>query len=79
MKYFSEAFVMYMFLTLEIRGINDIWLISTRIHAPSHEIEGTGTNIPLTKVISYRILVELRHYRKECLLCLWGMDPAAYF
>jgi hypothetical protein len=34
MKYFNEASVLYMFLTLDIRGINDIRLISRRIHIP---------------------------------------------
>ena len=41
MKYFNEASVLYMFLTLDIRGTNDIRLISRPIHAPSHELEDT--------------------------------------
>ena len=57
MKYFNEASVLYVFLTLDIRGINDIRLISKPIHAPSHELEDTDTNIPPTRVISKRILV----------------------
>ena len=46
MKYFNDASVLYMFLTLDIRGINDIRLISRPIHAPSHELEDTDINIP---------------------------------
>jgi hypothetical protein len=41
MKYFSKASVLCTFLTLDIRGINDIRLISSPIHAPSHEFEDT--------------------------------------
>jgi len=39
-----------MFLTLDIRGINDIKLISRPIHAPNHELEDTYA--PPTKVIN---------------------------
>jgi len=39
--------------------IHDIKLISRPIHAPSHELVDTGTNIPPTKVIRRRIFVEL--------------------
>ena len=55
MKYFSEASVLYIFLTLDIRGINDITLISRPIHAPSHELEDTDTNTPLINVVNKRI------------------------
>jgi hypothetical protein len=55
-KYFSEASVLYMFLVLDINGINNIKLISSRIHAPSHELEDIDTNTPPTKVVSKRIL-----------------------
>ena len=79
MKYFNEASVLYMFLTLAIRGMNDIRLISKPIHAPSHELEDTDTNIPPTKVISKRIFVELLGVREESvILYLWGMNPLAY-
>jgi len=44
MKYFNDASVLYMFLTLDIRRIIDIRLISRPIHAPSHELEDTDTN-----------------------------------
>ena len=47
-KYFNEASVLYMFLTLGIKGMNDIKLISNPIHAPSHELEDTDINIPPT-------------------------------
>ena len=43
-KYFNKASVLYRFLTLDIRVINDIRLISRPIHAPSHELEDTDTN-----------------------------------
>ena len=59
MKYFNEASVLYIFLMLDIRGINDIRLISRPIHAPNHELEETNTNTRPTKVISKRIFVEL--------------------
>lgn len=78
MKYFSEASVLYMFLTFDIKGINDIRLISRPIHAPSHELEDTDTNTPLIKVVNRRILVEFLGIREEsCLLYLWGMNPLA--
>jgi hypothetical protein len=87
-KDFNEVSVLYIFLTLDIRGINDIRLISGpihaprlisgHIHAPSHELEGTYTNTPPTKVISKRILVELLGIREESvILYLWGMNPLA--
>jgi hypothetical protein len=80
MKYFNEASVLYMFLTLDIRGINDIILISKPIHAASHELEDTDTNTPPTKVINKRILDELLGIREECvILYLWGMNTLAYF
>jgi hypothetical protein len=47
------------FLTLYIRGINDIRLISRPIHALSHELEDTYSNTLPTKLISKRILIEL--------------------
>jgi len=78
MKYFSDASVLYMFLTLDIRGINDIRLISRPIQAPNHELEDTDTNTPPTRVISKRILVEFLGIREERLiLYLWGMNPLA--
>lgn len=78
-KYFSEASVLYIFLTLDMRGTNDIRLISKPIHAPSHELEDTDTNIPPTRVASKRIFVELLGIREESvLLYLWGMNPLAW-
>jgi len=59
--------VFYVFFTLDIRGMNDIRLISKPIHAPSYELEDTDTNTPLTKVVSKRILVELLGIREESL------------
>ena len=68
-----------MFLTLGIRGINDIRLISRPIHAPSHELEDTDTNTPPTRVINKRILFQLLDIREESvILSLWGMNPLAY-
>ena len=60
--------------------INDIRLIYRPIHAPSHELEDADINTPPTKVISKRILVELRGIREaSVILYLWGMKPLAYF
>ena len=50
LKYFNEASVLYMFLTLDIRGMNDIRLISRAIHVPNHELEDTDTNTRPNKV-----------------------------
>ena len=78
MKYFNEASVLYMFLTLDIKGMNDIRLISRPIHAPNHELDDTDTNTPPTKVTSRRIFVELLGIREEnVILYLWGMNPLA--
>ena len=78
MKYFSEASVLYIFLTLDIKGINDIRLISSPIHAPNHELDDTDTNTPPTKIISRRIFVELLGIREESVkLYLRGMNPLA--
>ena len=63
MKYFNEASALYMFLTLDIKWMNDIRLICRPIHAPNHELEDTGTNTPATKVISKRVFVELLDIR----------------
>jgi len=79
-KYFSDASVLYMFLTLDIRGINDIRLISRPIHAPSHELEDTDTNTPPTKVVSKRILVEfLGMQRREFNALFMGYEPISLF
>lgn len=72
-KYFSEASVLYIFFTFDIRGINDIRLISNPIHAPSHEFDDTDTNIPLTNVISSRIFVELLGIREESVYSIYGV------
>jgi hypothetical protein len=77
-KYFSEASVLYMFLTLDIRGINDIRLISRPIHAPNHELEETDTNIPPTKVVSKRILVEFLDTREERFTLFMGYEPISF-
>jgi uncharacterized DUF497 family protein len=37
-KYFNEASLLYIFFTLDIKGINDIRLISRPVHAPGHEL-----------------------------------------
>jgi len=79
MKYFNDASVLYMFLALDIRGINYITLISSPIHAPSHELEDTDLNTPPTKGIRKWIFVELMAIREESvMLYLWGMNPLAY-
>jgi hypothetical protein len=67
-------------LTLNIRGMNDMRLISKHILAPSHELEDTDTNTPPTEVINKRILIELLCIREESvILYLWGMKQLAYF
>ena len=55
----------YIFLTLDIKGINDTTLISKPIHAPSREVQDTDTNTSLIKVVNKRILVELLSIREE--------------
>jgi hypothetical protein len=62
-----------MFLMLDISGINDIKFTSRPIHGPIHELDDTGTNIPLTKVISNRILVELQGIKEECVYSISGV------
>jgi hypothetical protein len=62
-----------------MRGTNDIKLISKPIHAPSHELEDTDTNISPTKIVSKRIFVELLGIREDSIiLYLWGMNTLAY-
>lgn len=73
MKYFNEASVLYMFLMLDISGMNDIRLISSPIHAPSHELDDTDTNTPLTRVINKRILVGLLGIREESIYSIYGV------
>jgi hypothetical protein len=77
-KYFNEASVLYIFLTLDIRGMNDIRLISSPIHVPSHEFEDTDTNTPLTKVISNRILVELLGIREDSVYFFLEYEPISF-
>ena len=50
MKYFNEASVLYIFLTLDVQGINNIRLISRPIHAPNHKLEDTDTASLKTKI-----------------------------
>jgi len=73
MKYYNKASVLYKFLTLDIRGINDIRLISRPIHAPSHVLEDTDTNTSPTRIISKRILVELLGTREESVISFYGV------
>jgi len=54
---------------LDIRGKNDIRLISRPIHASNHELEETDTNTPPTKVIIKRTFVELLGIREESVMC----------
>jgi hypothetical protein len=74
-KYFNEASVLYIFLTLDIKGMNDIKLISRPIHAPNHELEDTEINIPPTKVVSKRILVEFLGIREESFTLFMWYEP----
>jgi len=69
---------MYMFLRLDIKGMNDIRFIPRPIHAPNDEFEDTDINTPPNKVISKRIFVELLGIREESvILYLWGTNPLA--
>jgi hypothetical protein len=77
-KYFNEASVLYIFLTLDIKGINDIKLISRPIHAPNNELEDTAINIPPTKVVSKRILVEFLGIREESFTLFMGYEPISF-
>jgi hypothetical protein len=67
-----------MFLSLDIKGINDIKLISRPIHAPNHELEDGDTNIPPTKVVSKRILVEFLGIREESFTLFMGHEPISF-
>jgi hypothetical protein len=58
---------------LDIRGMNDIRFISRPIHAPSHELEDTDTNILLTEVVSKKIMVELLGIREESVYSVYGV------
>jgi len=62
-------------LSLEIKGVNGIRLISRPIHAPSHELEDTDTKTPTNKVISKRIFVEIRE--EIVIFSLWYMNTLA--
>ena len=73
MKCLNDASVLYMFLTLDIKGINDIRLISNPIRAPSHELEDTDTNIHPTKVINKMIFVEFLGIRGESVDSIYGV------
>ena len=64
--------------TTDVKGMNDIRLISGPTHAPNDELEDTHTNTSHNKVISKRIFVELLGVREESVvLYLWGMNPLA--
>ena len=65
--------VLYVFLTLDVRGMKDIRLISRPIRAPSIELENTDTNTPLTKVVSNRNLIELLDIREEGIYSIFGV------
>ena len=73
MKYFNDASVMCMFLTLDIREIYDIRFISKPIHAPRHELENTDTNAPPTKVMSKRTLLIFWALEKRMLCSIYGV------
>jgi hypothetical protein len=76
-KYFSEDSLFFMFLTLDIREMNDIRLISRPIHAPNHELQDTDTDKHLTKVVSERIFVELLDIREESVYSR-GYEPISF-
>jgi hypothetical protein len=45
----------HIFLTLDIKRINDIRMISGLIYSPSHELDDTEINTPPNKVIIKKI------------------------
>jgi hypothetical protein len=59
--------------------MNDNKLISSPIHAPIHELEGTETKIPLISVINKRIFVGLLGIREESFTLLMGYEPITFF
>ena len=73
MKYFNKVSELYVFLTSNIKGINDIRLISRPIHAPNRELEDTDTNIPPTdRLCGLVVRVSGYRYRGP------GFDPRRY-
>ena len=73
MTYFNETSVLYILLTLDIRRINDIRLISSRIHAPSHELENKDTNTALIKVVNKRIWLSYWALAKRVVCSIYGV------
>ena len=78
-------------MTLDIRGINDIRLISKPVHAPFHKLKGTDDNTILTEVVNKRIWVELLGIREDSVyrtsyardICIktkvwWDMKPCSW-
>jgi len=55
----TKLSLLYVFWTLDIRGMNDIRLMSRPNRAPYLELGDTDTNKLLIKVVSKRILVQL--------------------
>ena len=73
MKYFNAASVLYMFLTLGVKGMNDIRLISRPIYAPNHELEDTDSNTTPTKAISKRTLLSYWALENRVLYTIYGV------
>jgi len=60
------------FLTLDVRGVNDVRLISRPVHAPSHELEDIGTDTPLTKIVR-RFWLSYWALEKESFYSVYGV------
>jgi hypothetical protein len=73
MKYFREASVVKIFSCVDIRGINDMRLISNPIQAPSQELDEMEIKIPPIKVIDRRVLVGLLGTREESEYSIYGV------
>lgn len=78
-KYFIAASADIRLLLAVIRGINASRLISSPIHALSHEFEDTDKIVPVAITIRNIIFEELLNIKKKRIinLYIWGMNPLA--
>jgi len=76
-KYFSADSVERWSFLSEMRGINDIMLISSPIQAPIHVEAEILINVPLAKVRENNRLDGFGNIRRESVLYQWGMNPLA--
>ena len=69
----NEASVLYIFVTLHIRGINDVRFVPKPVHVPSSELEGTDINTSFIKAVNRRILADLLGIREETVYPIYGV------